>query len=156
MNSKKVGGMLRKIVGIVTGLVVGMIGMMLLHMLSMIIYPLPDGVDVNDPESLGQYIPNMPLGAFIMVWMAHGGGAFIASATCTAIAGSRWYIGAGILGVLFTLAGIANLLMLPHPLWFAAVDLLAYLPLALLACYLVGGLFERKSLQTCETGNDAA
>ena len=137
--------MLRKILGVVVGFVVGMIGMMALHMLSMVVYPLPDGVDVNDPESLGAYIPKMPLGAFIMVWLAHGGGAFIASATCTAIAGSRWFVGAGILGVLFTLAGIANLLMLPHPIWFAVVDVLLYLPLALLACYLLGSLFQNKT-----------
>lgn len=143
--------MLRKILGVIVGLVVGMCGMTVLHMLSMLIYPLPEGLDTSDYGAFGEYIATMPLGAFVLVWVAHGGGAFIAAATCTAIVGQRWWVGAWILGVLFTLAGISNLLMLAHPWWFAAVDALLYIPAALLGCYLVGSLFTGKN-----THNDSS
>ena len=139
--------MLRKILGVIVGLVIGMCGMTALHMLSMLIYPLPQGLDTTDYEAFSEYIATMPLGAFLLVWVAHSGGAFIAAATCTAIVGQRWWGGAGILGVLFTLAGISNLLMLAHPWWFAAVDVLLYIPAALLGCYLVGSLFAAKGDQ---------
>ena len=41
------------------------------------------------------------------------------------------------------MAGGLNLFMLPHPVWFAIVDLLLYVPLALLGCFLAGTVFAR-------------
>ena len=38
-----------------------------------------------------------------------------------------------IIGLLFMVAGIANLMSLEHPLWFACVDVPIYMALALLA-----------------------
>ncbi len=42
-----------------------------------------------------------------------------------------------IIGVFFLAGGIGNILMLPSPLWFTLVDLLAaYLPMAFLAFWI--------------------
>ena len=134
--------MIRKILGVVIGLPLGVVCVSLMHKLEHSIYEVPEKVSSGDMEAIAEYIQTMSLGQFAMVWLAHGSGAFVSAAICTAIAGSRWYVGAGICGCMFLLAGFLNVVLLPHPLWFAVVDLLLYIPLALASCYLVGSLFQ--------------
>ena len=136
--------MWRKIAGVVVGLPLGVVSVSVMHAVQHAIYPLPEGLDMNDMDALAEHIATMPLGDFAMVWLAHASGAFVSSAVCTLIAGQRWYLGAVICGIMFTIAGGLNIAMLPHPVWFAVVDLLLYVPTALLACYLVGSLFSNQ------------
>ena len=51
---------------------------------------------------------------------------------------TTFYFMAAVLGLLFLLAGIANLMMIPHPVWFAVMDVLLYLPMALTGSWLAG------------------
>ena len=67
---------------------------------------------------------------------------------CGLIARRPWYLAAIILGILWTCGGIAMLTILPSPLWFAAADLLLYVPAALLGVTLGGKLTGGK-----EAGN---
>jgi hypothetical protein len=46
--------------------------------------------------------------------------------------------GAIIIGVLFFIGGIGNLMTVPHPTWFAVVDLIAYLPAAFIGNLVAG------------------
>lgn len=45
---------------------------------------------------------------------------------------------ASIVGAAFTLAGFANLASLPHPLWFAVLSTVTYVPAALAGVWVVG------------------
>ena len=61
---------------------------------------------------------------------AHIGGTFIAGISTTLV--SKNIIPIYIIGVFFTLAGIYNLYMLPHPLWFnIGLELQIYFPAAI-------------------------
>ena len=57
--------------------------MMGLHYLSIILYPLPESIDLlnseglNDPEALKEYIKTAPFGALICIMFAHISGAFL-------------------------------------------------------------------------------
>ena len=125
------------------GVILGMIGMMAMHYLSMIFYPLPEGVTMEDAEALNAYMKIAPLGALILVIISHSVGPFIA--TISAILLSRFPIWNNttffkyqhlFLGLLFTYFGWYNLQELSHPDWFK-IDLLFYLPSAYLGRYLV-------------------
>ena len=121
------------------GLVVAMIAITLMHGLGELLYPLPEGVDVNDPDSLRAYIPKMALGAFMMVLLAHQSGAFFGSIAAVLVlrkTGHSMRLGL-IVGALVMVLGIMNLFMLPHPTWFAILDTVLYIPLALLGAKLV-------------------
>ena len=125
------------------GIVLGMIGMMAMHYLCMVFYPLPEGVTMEDAEALNAYMKTAPLGVLILVIISHSMGSFIA--TISAILLSRipiWnnttffkyqYL---FLGLLFTYFGWCNIQELAHPNWFK-IDLLFYLPSAYLGRYLV-------------------
>ena len=62
----------------------------------------------------------------------------------------RSYTIAAIVGALFLVGGIINVLSIPHPLWFTAVDLLLYLPLALVGCRLAPVAAAPQSIQAAE------
>ena len=66
--------------------------------------------------------------------VAHGGGSFVGGAVCALIAGKKWILGATLVGAPFLLGGIYMLQMFPAPVWFAVVDVLLYVPLAIMGC----------------------
>ena len=123
--------MVRRITGVVVGLIAGGLGVFLIEGISSFMYPAPPGFDWQDREAVRQFVVALPAGAFLIVLAAHGIGTFLAGFTCAAIVQERWLAGPIIIAALLLLGGISNLLMIPHPIWFATVDVLLYIPAAL-------------------------
>lgn len=125
------------------GVLLGMIGMMGMHYISMLFYPLPEGITMEDADALNKYMEIAPLGAMLLVIISHAMGSFIGALGATLLSQvSKWknsstfkyqYI---IIGIIFTYAGWYNLETLTHPNWFK-IDLLFYLPAAYLGHKLV-------------------
>ena len=135
--------MLRGIVTTIIGVILGMMGMMAMHYLSMVFYPLPEGVAMEDAEALNKYMAIAPLGAMLLVIVSHAMGAFIGTLVATLLSQiSKWENSTAFkyqflfIGLLFTYAGWYNLENLTHPDWFK-IDLLFYLPAAYLGYKLV-------------------
>lgn len=133
---KKIKDMLRAITTTVIGVILGMMGMMAMHYLSMVFYPLPAGVTMEDAEALNKYMEIAPLGAMILVIVSHAMGSFIGALSATLLSQvSKWKNSIPfqyqflIIGLIFTYAGWLNLESLRHPDWFK-IDLLFYLPAA--------------------------
>lgn len=121
----------RKVLALVAGLVAGGVAVFLVESLSSLLHPIPEGLDTRDMEQMKEFVRGLPTSAFAMVLLAHVLGAFCAGLVSSWVAGVKWKGGAIALGLLFTIAGIANLVMIPHPLWFGIIDTLIYLPAAL-------------------------
>jgi uncharacterized protein YacL len=127
----------RNIVAIVVGLVVGNIINGTLLMVSAYVIPPPSGADVSTMEGLKATMHLFEPKHFLFPFLAHALGTFVAALLATAIAASHHKKFALAIGVLFLFAGIANVVMLPSPLWFTVVDLVfAYIPMSYLG-YLV-------------------
>ena len=120
--------MLKKILAILLGLIVGNVAIILLHYLGMYCYPLPAETDMNDMNAIAEYVKNAPLGSLLMVMLAHIGGTFIAGLSTTLL--SKEIIIAYVVGGFFTIMGIWNLYLLPHPMWFN-IEVVLYLPAAI-------------------------
>lgn len=135
--------MLRAISTTIVGTVLGMMGMMGMHYISMVFYPLPEGITMEDADALNKYMEIAPLGAMLLVIISHAMGSFIGALVATLLSQvSKWknsstfkyqYI---IIGIIFTYAGWYNLETLTYPNWFK-IDLLFYLPAAYLGHKLV-------------------
>jgi hypothetical protein len=140
--------MIRKILAIVLGVISGGVFNMALVSVSHRIYPLPKGLDPNDFEAFRAHVEanGLPTGALVIVLLAHAGGSFVSGFVCGLIAARPWYLAATILGILWTCGGVAMLMMLPAPKWFAVADVLLYVPAALLGAKLGGMLTGRRSL----------
>jgi uncharacterized protein YacL len=130
--------MLRAISTTIVGTVLGMIGMMGMHYISMVFYPLPEGITMEDADALNKYMEIAPLGAMLLVIVSHAMGSFIGALVATLLSQvSKWKNTTAfkyqflIIGLIFTYAGWYNLESLTHPFWFK-IDLLFYLPAAYL------------------------
>ncbi len=130
---------LRNILAVIAGFVIGNI---LNGVISMVvgpnIFPLPPEIDLNDiVNSLKENGHLMEFKHFIFPFLAHALGTLAGAFIAAKIGANNKMRLAMIIGVLFLLAGIANLMMIPHPTWFAILDLVvAYIPMAWL-----GGLW---------------
>jgi hypothetical protein len=120
----------RKILAVLVGMIAGFAVIGLVEGLSNTLFPVPAGVDTTDMEALKRHVMTLPASAMLLVLAAHALGALAAGYACARIARAHWPTGSWIVGGLLLCAGVANLLLLPHPAWFAVADVLLYLPLA--------------------------
>jgi hypothetical protein len=107
---------LRRIGGVVAGLAIGVILIMIVEDIGVRVYPPPAGIDIHDTKAMQKMMASMPIGAFLFVLAG-----FLIATTAASFVASRIArrSAAGIVvGALFLVAGIANLLMVPHPIWF--------------------------------------
>ena len=118
-------------------------------MLSGYIIPPPAGADITTMEGLEQSMHLFQPKHFLMPFLAHAFGTFVGALFAAFIVTSNRMEYALSIGAFFLLGGIANVVMLPSPVWFSVIDVvLAYLPVAYLAGWLVKKQYpEPKTLE---------
>jgi hypothetical protein len=138
---------LRSIAAVFAGFVAASIVMMIVETINgRVFYPeLAKAAEgVTDRETIRALFAKAPLGALLVVivgWILGGvAGGWIA-ARLAAKSKSRHGI---VVGILLTLAGVANNLMLPPPLWFWIASLVVLIPAAYLGASLALGRESRK------------
>ena len=147
---------LRSIAAVVVGFIAASIVMMIVETINgRVLYPeLAKAAEgLKDPAQLGALFAKAPLGAMVMVivgWILGG----IAGGWTTARIVARGAIGHSlVLGGLLTLAGVANNLMIPKPLWFWVVSLIVLIPAAYLGARL-GSKRQASSSSSAASGSD--
>lgn len=127
----------KNILAVVLGLVIGSAVNMAIVMFSPIIVPPPAGVDVSSAESIAASMELYEAKHFIPPFLAHALGTLTGAIVSFLIAASHSEGLAYVIGVAFLMGGIAASFMIPAPVWFIAVDiLLAYIPMAWCGIYL--------------------
>lgn len=119
-----VNPILKRVLAVIAGVVVAVLLVSLSDALVARLYPLPAGTEISDVEGLPVVIEAMPIGAMLMLvtgWaLAAGIGAFVAVRLSE---GRPAGVGLIVAGVIL-LATVANLVMLPHPVWMWPAALL--------------------------------
>ncbi|MFT4539048.1 MAG: hypothetical protein ACI841_003348 [Planctomycetota bacterium] len=125
--------MVKNIIAVIVGLVVGMaVNMGLIMLNAYVLFPMPEGTDMQDPEQMNAYIETLPTHAFFVVLAAHLGQSFFGGWTAARLGSSRPMLLAMILGLLSLAGGIANMMTIKGPAWFY-IELPLYLVVAWLA-----------------------
>lgn len=133
------GKAIRIILAVVGGMAVGSIVNMGLVMLSPLVIPPPPGVDVTDMDSLAESMHLFESRHFVFPFLAHAAGTLAGAFAAVMIAGGHRLKISMLIGSLFLLGGIANVMMLPAPGWYMGVDLIgAYVPMAWIGGRLTG------------------
>ena len=135
----------RKILGIISGLICGGLTVALIESISSFLHPIPENFDPKNIDQMKAFIGSLPANAFMIVLLAHLLGSLVAGLVASLVIKETWTTGAILLGLFFTSAGIANLVMIPHPAWFAVIDTFLYLPAAYLGATLAGSILHSKS-----------
>ena len=109
---------IRSVLTVLAGAIVAGILIALVEAIGHLVYPPPPGVDPWDRESLRTAMESIPVGALVAVLLAWGVGTFAGSWLAARIAGRAGLAHGMVVGLLMLAAGVANMLMIPHPLWF--------------------------------------
>ncbi|HRO42786.1 MAG TPA: hypothetical protein PL009_08115 [Flavipsychrobacter sp.] len=126
--------LVRNILAVVAGVVLGSIVNMGIIMMSGSVIPPPAGADVSTNAGLKASMHLFEAKHFIFPFLAHALGTFTGAYIAARVAISRKLAMAMVIGCFFLIGGIMSVVMLPSPLWFTLLDLiLAYLPTAYLA-----------------------
>lgn len=122
---------LRNVLALVTGIVIGGGVNMALVLLGPLLIPPPAGVDVSSAESMSKAMHLFEPRHFIMPFLAHALGTLAGALVAYLIAATYKVQLAYVIGAVFLCGGVAASFMIPAPTWYIALDLLAaYLPMA--------------------------
>ncbi|MFZ4679306.1 MAG: hypothetical protein ACOYLP_03980 [Flavobacterium sp.] len=133
---------LKIILAIVIGLLIGGTVNTGIIMVSGYIIPPPEGTDLKTLEGLLAAMPLMEPKHFLMPFLAHALGTLVGAFIAAKISTNNKMTFAIVIGCCFLVGGIMNIFMLPSPVWFTIIDLgFAYIPMA----YLGGKIVLRKS-----------
>lgn len=121
----------RNILAVVTGLVIGSAVNMFFISLNGPVIALPEGADVSTMEGLKESMSLFEPKHFIFPFLAHAIGTLVGAYLAARIAATHKFKFAMGIGIAFLIGGIINVINLPAPTWFSALDLIvAYIPMA--------------------------
>ena len=134
---------IKNLLAVVAGVVVGSIVNMSLVKLGMSIVPPPEGVDVMDPKSLKAGIHLFKPVNFLFPFLGHALGTLFGAFVTARIAATRQLVFALVIGVWFLVGGFAMIIMVPGPTWFSAVVAIVLI-LVRIGKYSFGKINDRK------------
>ena len=139
--------MLRDLLAVVLGMLAGMAVNMTFVLLALFLHPMPEGVDFSDKEAMPAYFAGIPAVGFVIILIAHLGQAFFGGLVAALISRDRPRSMALVIGGLSLIAGVINLIDLPHPTW-----MWLEVPCYLLAAWYAASLAMRLRSRPVTTG----
>jgi hypothetical protein len=124
--------------GIVAGLVVAFLCVFAVEWVGHSLYPPPAGLDASDPADQARLMAAMPAAAKATVLLAWFGGALAGAWTADRIAGRG--LAGWVVALLVIAAGVATMLVIPHPAWMWSGGI----ALPLLAAWIADRLSARR------------
>lgn len=126
--------MLRRLIGVIVGLLAGTIIVALIEGLGHALWPPPAGTDLRDPEQLKALLPTLPIGALaavVVAWVLGSlGGGWMAATL------SRDGRMALVVGFILLCMGVITMVQIPHPAWMWVMGVALPLPAAWLGARL--------------------
>ena len=117
--------MIKKIAAAVIGIIVAGGIVFAIESLGHPVSPIPPDLDLRAPVQFGNYVESLPMGAFLFVAGAWVLGTLGGGLLACFIAGEKPRVYSSIVGGFILVATVANLIMIPHPLWFSISSLIA-------------------------------
>ena len=130
---------LKNVLAVAAGIIIGGIINGGLIMLGPSIIPLPEGIDPGNIESIKANIHRYSTANFISVFLAHALGTLVGAFVCTKLLAVRQITFPILIGFFFLIGGVSMVKQIGGPTWFTSLDLiLAYVPMAWLGAKLGG------------------
>lgn len=112
---------MRMLGALLAGMVTAGIAIIGFEMIAHGFHPFPPGMNPEDPAVMTKYLATVPVSAMLMVIAGHFTGALFGNIVALLIARQK-RLPAIIFSILMVIATVANLFMLPHPVWFMIAD----------------------------------
>jgi hypothetical protein len=127
------------VLAVLAGAIVAGVLISVVEGISSAVYPPPPGLDLNNPEALRQYIDRLPIGAFLFVLAAWAVGPFAGAYVAARLVRRARMAHGLIVGALFLIAGVLNMLMIPHPIWMWVAGIAIFIGCSYLGARLAAG-----------------
>lgn len=128
----------RSTIAVSAGLFIGGIATFGVESLGHILVPPPRELDPTNAESVRAVMATMPAANFLPILFAYLIGPTVGAALTARMAPSRPLVHAGIVGAFFLAGGVKNFSDLPHPFWFIALSIGAFIAAPILGTRLAG------------------
>jgi hypothetical protein len=137
--------MVKSIISTFLGVIAGIFVIFSLKVISHIIYPLPAGLDINDPEALTEYTNAAPVVVFILLIVSYALASLVGGLISAAMATRNKMSNAITVGGILMGLGAYDLLMIPHPVWTIIISIFLFIPCSYLGGYLGIKLSSKKT-----------
>jgi hypothetical protein len=125
--------MLRRILAIVAGLVAAMAIIFAIEAVGRVLFPLPSGMALTDPQSARERADMIPVGALASILVAWTVGALAGSYSVARLIGARGTSLAYVAGGVVLVWAALMTMRMPHPIWFVAAT-----PILIVGATIVG------------------
>lgn len=129
----------RTILAVIVGVIAMAVCVGAIEMLGHHFYPPPPGIDFNNAEAIKALMEQLPVTALMFVAIAWLLGSLVGGLVAAKISRLHKRGAALAVAIVMLLLVVINLVMIPHPLWMAALGVLLPVPMALLGRRLAGG-----------------
>jgi hypothetical protein len=126
---------LRSVLAVLAGAVVAVVLITAVQLLGHQTFPPPADLDLNDREAVAAAMAQAS-GALLSVLLAWAVGTIGGAWVAARVAGRSHLLHGLIVGALLLAGAVANMLSIPHPVWFWIVALLLFFPCASLGAML--------------------
>ena len=122
--------LLRNILAVIAGAIIGGGINLALINLGPIVFPPPEGLDITTPEGLKEFMAVAQPKNFIFPFLGHALGTLVGAFIAAKFGATRRMQLGIVIGFFFLFGGIQMIRMVGGPMWFKVMDLaLAYLPM---------------------------
>jgi len=126
---------IKNILALITGIVLGGLVNGGIVAFGANLFPPPAGVDPNDLASIRSHMHLYGPKHFVVPYLAHAMGSLVAAFVAAKISNNK--VISILAGGFFIIGGAMMIYMIPEtPMWFVLLDLLSYIPAAMLGYYL--------------------
>lgn len=114
---------LRLALSLAAGIAAALVTIIVIETVGHSLYP-PPALDGTDTEAMRAYVDGLPVGAKLIVLIAWLAGTIDGVFVAGLVNRTRFGLCAAVIGALVLTATLANLAMIPHPLWMVAAGVL--------------------------------
>jgi len=120
----------RKILAVVAGVILAGIITFAVQKIGHQVYPPPENLDMKNMEAMKAYVATLPMGPLLFVLLSYIVGSFAGGWLAAKIARTSQIHLPLTVGGVQLFFGLINLVMIPHPMWFAIASVIVFLPAA--------------------------
>lgn len=121
-----IGSVARSVIAVVLALVLALVCIIGVEVMGSMLHPLPPGLDPGDPEVIKGHVVRYPPGVLLLGGLGWGLTTLLSAWLATRLGSGRHPAHGILVGSILLSAAIANMLMLPYPLWFWILNLVAF------------------------------
>jgi len=121
-----IGSVVRSVVAVVLGLTAAMFFIVGVEGVSSVLHPFPPGLDPTSNDDMKAHVAAFPTWVLLLCDAGWGLGVFVSSWLATRLGSGRHFAHGIVVGSILLAAAVANMLMLPYPVWFWVANLVGF------------------------------